>query len=258
MKHPICAIGGAALLVAVGAASPAHADLCEQWDRAEVADKYMVQNNRWNDQLPGHPAQCIKVIDQGVGPGFAITQQTGSAPTNGKPVSYPSIYIGCHYGKCSHNTNLPMQVKSIKTAETGIVSLKYVGGATFDAAYDIWLDPSPNNNGANQQEIMIWLNRQGSIQPIGGPVDQVKIAGQTWEVWLTDKSNKDKNTVISYVAANPLATIATFNVMEFIADAAKRSTITNDFYLTSIQAGFEPWQGGTGLAIEGFQATVTP
>jgi len=32
--------------------------------------------------------------------------------------------------------------------------------------------------------------------------------------------------------------------------------ITNDFYLTSIQAGFEPWQGGQGLAIQGFRATV--
>jgi hypothetical protein len=33
MEHPIRAIGGAALFVAVAAAGPAHADICDQYDR---------------------------------------------------------------------------------------------------------------------------------------------------------------------------------------------------------------------------------
>jgi hypothetical protein len=36
----------------------------------------------------------------------------------------------------------------------------------------------------------------------------------------------------------------------------KRGKMTNDFYLTRIQAGFETWQGGQGLAIQDFRATV--
>jgi hypothetical protein len=28
-------------------------------------------------------------------------------------------------------------------------------------------------------------------------------------------------------------------------------------YLTSIQAGFEPWNGGVGLAVDAFSATVS-
>jgi hypothetical protein len=48
----------------------------------------------------------------------------------------------------------------------------------------------------------------------------------------------------------------TFNVLDFVADVVKRGKITDDFHLTSIQAGFAPWQGGQGLAIERFQATV--
>jgi hypothetical protein len=257
----IRAIGGAALLVAVGATSPAHADICDRYGSAVVAGKYIVQNNRWNKKIPWCPdnnngpgcaVQCIKVIDQvgAQGPGFAITKQTGSAPDS-DPVSYPSIYVGCHYNNCSPGTNLPRQVKSIKQAETDI-KFSYVGDATFDAAYDIWLDPKPNKDGVNQQEIMIWLNRQGKIQPVGNQVGNVQIAGQNWQVW---SGSNGQNDVISYVAPHPIPNI-TFNALDFVADVAKRGKITDDFYLTSIQAGFEPWQGGEGLAIEGFRATV--
>lgn len=252
MKNPICAIVGAALLLtAVGAASPAHADICDQFGSAVVAGNYIVQNNRWNNNVPGR--QCIAVKDNG--PGFAITTQTGSAPTNGAPVSYPSIYIGCHYGNCSPGNKLPIKVESIMAAKTSI-NLKYVEGAIFDAAYDIWLDPNPKRTGVNQQEIMIWLNKQGKIQPVsytGQPVDNVSIAGQNWQVWL---GFNGQNDVISYVASSAIPTMA-FNVLDFIADAAKRSKI-GGFYLTSIQAGFEPWQGGQGLAIEHFGASVDP
>jgi Glycosyl hydrolase family 12 len=63
------------------------------------------------------------------------------------------------------------------------------------------------------------------------------------------------NDVISYVAPSAIANM-TFNVRDFVADIVKRGKITDDFYLTSIQAGFEPWRGGEGLAIESFRAHV--
>ena len=263
MKHPNWTTGAAALFVAIAAAGPAGAaDICARYGAADM-DKAVVQNNCWNDsvcgpdvQNPPDPIQCIKVIDQGgVGPGFAITKQKASAPDT-RPVSYPSIYVGCHYGKCSQGTNLPIQLSSIKKAETSIDKLTYVGGATFDASYDIWLDPDPNNNKKNKQEIMIWLNRQGNLpstgqpaQPIGKAVAHVTIGGLSWEVW-----SSDSNDVISYVAPNPVPK-ANLNLLDFIADVAKRSKI-DGFYLMSIQAGFEPWQGGAGLEIDGFRANV--
>jgi hypothetical protein len=251
MKHPICAIGGAALLVAVGAATPGHAQYCDQYKTIKVGP-YNVQTNAYNENR----SQCIDVIDQvgDKGPGFTITKQTGSVPTKGAPVSYPSIYIGCHRGNCSDGTNLPMQVKSIKKAETSI-DLKYVDDATFDASYDIWLGPTATNPSVNKQEIMIWLNKQGQINPVCCQVKEnnpVKIAGRDWQVW---SGWNGQNDVISYVAANPPIPSITFDVLDFIADAAKRANI-DGFYLTSIQAGFEPWQGGQGLAIERFRATV--
>lgn len=254
-KRIAAAVGGAALLVAIGAASAAHAEMCNQFDLKNVGNT-IVQNNRWNDKVAGE--QCIAVLDQG--PGFAITKQTGSAP-DGEPVSYPSIYIGCHYSNCSPGTNLPIAVESIEKAETRI-NIKYASDPTFvfDAAYDIWLDPSPIRDGENEREIMIWLDRQGDIHPIGrSPVGSAKIADRTWQVWCGPNGKTD---VISYVAPSAISNIS-FSVLDFITsvrDFVARfpecGKKIDGFYLTSIQAGFEPWKGGVDLAIERFQASV--
>jgi hypothetical protein len=253
MKHSICTIAAAALLATGGlvvAANPAHAEIiCGRYD-SKVVGKYVVQNNRWSDVQP--ISQCINTIKTADGAGFTITKQDASAPTNGPPLSYPSVFIGCHYGNCSPGTNLPIQVKSISKAQSGI-NYKYVGNAIFDASYDIWLDPQPKKTGVNQMEVMIWLNKQGPIQPIGNQQGNVTIYGINWQVW---SGSNGQNDVISYVAT-PYVPNYFFSVLGFLDDVRKRGKITYDFYLTSIQAGFEPWQGGVGLAVASFAANVT-
>src|SRR6185503_17489379 len=47
-----------------------------------------------------------------------------------------------------------------------------------------------------------------------------------------------------------------FSVLDFINDVRSRGLVTNSWYLTSIQAGFEPWIGGAGLAVNSFSAAV--
>ena len=261
MQNSIRAAGAAALLVAVVAVNPAHAKLlCEQFD-STVVDKYVVQNNRWNNDV--HPSeQCIDVVAGP--PGFKITKETGSAQTNGAPLGYPNIYIGCRYLNCSPGTNLPMQLKSIRSAKSAI---KY-----------IWLDPTPRKNDVSEVEVMIWLKHQGQIQPIGVKTATVTIHDIEWDVWACSNGAND---VISYVCRQIVSPPQDcqlsgidqimFSVLDFLADARKREAnngggnppgkmykITDDWYLTGIQAGFEPWQGGVGLAVDQFVATVEP
>lgn len=250
MRRPIRAIAAAGLLiagslVAVGFGGTASADtqICDQFGSTTIGNRYVVQNNRWGTTA----TQCINVT----GTGFSITRQDGVSPTNGAPVSYPSIYVGCHYTNCSPGTNLPIQVSQISSA-TSAISYNYVSGATYNASYDIWLDPTPKTNGVNQMEIMIWLNRQGSIQPIGSRVGSTTLVGRTWEVW---QGSNGSNNVISYVAPSPISSL-NFSVLDFINDVRNRGAITSSWYLTSIQAGFEPWQGGVGLGVNSFSATV--
>lgn len=248
MRRTIRAVAAAGLLVAstfVATAAPAHADvrICDQYGSTTIQGRYVVQNNRWGTSAQ----QCINVTSSG----FQITSQQGSSPTNGAPVSYPSAFLGCHYTNCSPGSTLPMQVSRIRSA-TSSINYRYTGG-TYNASYDIWLDPTPKTNGVNQMEIMIWFNRQGSIQPIGSAVGTTNVGGRSWQVW---RGNNGGNNVISYVAPSPINSWS-FSVLDFINDVRNRGAITNSWYLTSIQAGFEPWNGGTGLAVDNFSASVS-
>ncbi|MGW5561765.1 GH12 family glycosyl hydrolase domain-containing protein [Micromonospora sp. NPDC003944] len=250
MKRQLRALAAAGLLVAsslvavaLGGNASADTLICEQYGSTTIQGRYVVQNNRWGTTAQ----QCINVTNNG----FEITTLNGSSPTNGAPTAYPSAFFGCHYTNCSPGTNLPMQVSQISSA-TSSISYRYVSGATYNASYDIWLDPSPKRDGVNQMEIMIWLNRQGSIQPIGSVVGTTNLAGRTWEVW---RGSNGSNNVISYVAQSAIS-ILNFSVLDFINDTRNRGAITNSWYLTSIQAGFEPWQGGVGLAVTSFSANV--
>ena len=247
MRSTIRALGAAGLLAAsmlVASAGPAQADvtICDQYGSTTIQGRYVVQNNRWGTSAQ----QCINVTSNG----FRITTQQGSSPTNGAPVSYPSVFLGCHYTNCSPGSTLPKQVSQIRNASSSI-SYRYAGG-TYDAAYDIWLDPTPKTNGVNQMEIMIWFTRQGPIQPIGSVVGNTTIGGRGWQVW---RGSNGSNNVISYVAPSPINSWS-FNVLDFVNDVRARGAITNSWYLTSIQAGFEPWNGGVGLAVDNFSAAV--
>jgi len=250
MKRQLRALAAAGLLVAsslvavaLGGNASADTQICEQYGSTTIQGRYVVQNNRWGTTAQ----QCINVTSNG----FEITTLNGSSPTNGAPTAYPSVFFGCHYTNCSPGTNLPIQVSQISSA-TSSISYRYVSGATYNASYDIWLDPSPKRDGVNQMEIMIWLNRQGPIQPIGSVVGTVNLAGRTWEVW---RGSNGSNNVISYVAPSAISSL-NFSVLDFINDTRNRGAITNSWYLTSIQAGFEPWQGGVGLAVTSFSANV--
>jgi hypothetical protein len=232
----------ASIFVATSGSAEADTTICDQYGSTTIQGRYVVQNNRWGTSAQ----QCINVTSTG----FRITTQQGSSPTNGAPVSYPSVFLGCHYTNCSPGSTLPMQVSRIRNA-TSSISYRYTGG-TYNASYDIWLDPTPKTNGVNQMEIMIWFNRQGPIQPIGSAVGNTTIGGRSWQVW---RGSNGSNNVISYVAPSPINSWS-FNVLDFVNDVRARGAITNSWYLTSIQAGFEPWNGGVGLAVDNFSATV--
>src|SRR5690348_8284271 len=130
MRRVIRAVTAAALLAAgtvtaFVVAGPAQADtqICEQYGSTTIGGRYVVMNNRWGTSAQ----QCINVT----GTGFAITSQQGTGNTGGAPVSYPAVYFGCHYTKCSPGTNLPIRVSDISSA-TSRVSYSYVQGATYD------------------------------------------------------------------------------------------------------------------------------
>ncbi|WP_327341672.1 GH12 family glycosyl hydrolase domain-containing protein [Streptomyces europaeiscabiei] len=232
-----------AALLTTASVAQADTTICQPFGSTTIQGRYVVQNNRWGTTA----TQCIAVTDSG----FRVTQADGSVPTNGAPKSYPSVYNGCHYTNCSPGTKLPAQLSTISSAPTSI-SYGYVNDAAYNASYDIWLDPTPRTDGVNRTEIMIWFNKVGSIQPIGSPVGNATVAGREWQVWTGSNGSND---VLSFVAPSAI-TSWTFDVMDFARQAVSRGLAQNNWYMTSVQAGFEPWQNGAGLAVNSFSSTV--
>jgi hypothetical protein len=241
-NNSVVAVGGAPVDATGGGATHVDTRICDKTETTTIQDQYVVMNNVWG----ADSAQCIHVTDKG----FTVTADH-SKRTDGAPASYPAVYFGCHYTNCSHGTNLPMQVSKIRSA-TSSISYAYPTNGAYDAAYDIWLDPAPKEDGVNQQELMIWLNHQGGPQPVGSRTGTVTLGGRSWDVWI---GNNGMNDVVSYVASSPVTSL-NFSVLDFINDIKTRSKVADSWYLTSIQAGFEPWTGGTGLAVTSFAASV--
>ncbi|TLS44289.1 glycosyl hydrolase family 5 [Streptomyces montanus] len=235
----------AAVAALFAATPPAQADttVCEQFGSTVIQGRYAVQNNRWGTNEP----QCVTATDTG----FRLTRADGSVPTNGAPKSYPSLFNGCHYTNCSPGTKLPARLADISSAPSSI-SYGYVGDAVYNASYDIWLDPTPRTDGVNRTEIMIWFNKVGPIQPIGSQVGTATVGGRTWQVW---SGSNGSNDVLSFVAPSAIGSWS-FDVMDFVRQAVARGLAQSSWYLTSVQAGFEPWQNGTGLTVNSFSSTV--
>jgi hypothetical protein len=239
------AIAGAATGLVATALPAAAATICEQFGTVDSSG-YVIMNNRWGSAGP----QCIETTATG----FRITQQDGMGNTSGAPASYPAIYLGCHYTRCSQTNTLPRVINQIGSAPTQ-VSVSYPGSGTWNAAFDIWLNATNDVTGVQDTEIMIWLNRQGSIQPIGSAVGTVNLAGRSWQVWT---GSNGQNNVVSYLFQGSPLTSFNADVMEFVRDTIGRGSQlgNSNWWLTSIQMGFEPWIGGVGLTVNSFSQAI--
>src|SRR5690606_5131245 len=123
--------------------------------------QYIVQNNVW-----GAGAEQTLTF---AGTAFEVTRQTGNNPTNGAPVSYPSVFIGSNYDRMTPNSNLPKQVSSITSIDT---SWSHNGGSvtgTYNAAYDVWFSTSASGDAQSPSGgyLMVWLYDPPNAQPIG-------------------------------------------------------------------------------------------
>ncbi|HET9624132.1 MAG TPA: cellulose binding domain-containing protein [Kofleriaceae bacterium] len=219
---------------------------------------YFVMNNVFND---ASGSQCITAS----GSGFTVTSANHTIATNGAPAAYTAFVRGCHFGTCTTGSNLPKQVSTITSVPSSFAVTP--AGNAWDAAYDIWFDHTTNTTSRNNGlEMMIWLDSTG-VQPIGGQVDTATIAGATWQVWYSASASPP---VISYRRTPVTTAMATFDIKLFMADAMARNAATGTrpvpsggspalnpaWFLTSVQAGFELWNGGAHAAAASFTAQV--
>ncbi|MBN1429880.1 MAG: cellulose binding domain-containing protein [Anaerolineae bacterium] len=243
--------------------------------------EFTLQTNRWNeDATPSNFNLCITYDDASASGDFEVTTQTGTAATNGGPTSYPSVIAGCHWGTvCSpDNHGMPMQVSAIGSIPSSW-SVETPSSGKWNASYDIWFHSATTSSGQNDgAEIMIWLdtrgysnqneNPPGTIRPSGNiQAASFTAAGYTWDVWIGRIGEGIQWNVISFVRQNAPgggnSSLIGFNAMDFVDHAMTLDCPTGnkcvlpEWYLLSIQAGFEPWEGGVGLKSGSFVAEAS-
>ncbi len=231
----------------------------ERWENEAVADdEYRVMANFYNLQIPeyqeyvGESALSAQTVRANLDNGdFEITEFTGYSyygteetwvDSRHWPSSYPAIYKGCHWGRCSRVDGgpFPMRLRDFESLEsqweTSIVADSYASQpkAAWNAAYDIWLDigtkpydednlpeTAPTLYQPYGTELMIWndyKNHNGvgdneTIEPSGDRVgDNITVPGipGTWDLWIGQGKGIDFNddeevawNIVTFVKNDP-------------------------------------------------------
>jgi hypothetical protein len=229
-------------------AASADTSTCNGQGTMSVAGgEYIVQANEWNSSA----TQCITST---TGTAWSVSTANFNLATNGAPATYPSIFKGCHWGLCTPNSGLPIQISKLGSA-TSSWSTTQPGSGAYDVAYDIWINSTPTTQGQpDGTEIMVWLNSRGGVQPFGSKTGTSTTAGHSWDVWTGQQAGWK---IISYVLTPGGTSFSNLDVKALITDATSRGSVNPNHYLIDAEAGFEIWQGGQGLATNSFSFSAS-
>jgi len=227
--------------------------------------QFIIQNNNY-----GNPTGSDQTITYSAN-SFTITSSTGNT-SGGAPASFPSIYIGGNGNtasvqdppKGSYSTRgsdtLPRTISNINTISTTVAYNRTSGD--YDATYDIWLSsssPTTTYSDPVSGEVMVWLYKPPSRQPIGSQVATATIGGTTYSVWSGPRGTgtNPNATVVTYVRSTSVTNQA-LDLKLFLSDAVSRGTFASSWYVTDIFFGFEIWTGSAanGLSVTSFTVDV--
>jgi glycosyl hydrolase family 12 len=246
-------LAGGILAVRLPASSKAATTtrLCNSQTAPVGGGAYTIGNNEWGSGA----LECI-ITDGGAD--FTVANSSIAKGRDGAPGGYPAIYKGCHWGACTPGSGLPVQVSGIHagTVTTSWSTSQPGGSNVYNVAYDIWFNQTPTTGGApNGAELMIWLNHHGPKRPYGHRVTRnVSIGGRSYNVWF-GRARHGWNTV-SYTMTTRTASVSKLDLQALVADAVRRGYISRSWYLIDVEAGFELWQGGSGLTTNSFSVNV--
>lgn len=261
-NRPILAIAAALALLAGGAtgvladspaASAATATLCQEQTAPVSGGTYTVQNN----EFASSASECVTTDGSA---DFTVANSAISNATSGSPGAYPSVYQGCHWGNCSSGglAASPVQVSDLTpgTVTTSWSTTQPGGSSDYDVAYDIWFNQTPTTSGQpNGTELMVWLNHNGPVQPFGSQVaSNVSLGGHTYSIWEGQQSVWD---TVTYDMTSAATSVSGLDIGTLTQDMVSRGYTQTSWYLIDVEAGFELWQGGAGLATNSFSVNVS-
>ncbi len=227
--------------------------MCQPYQATHVADgTYTIQDDEWDSKA----AQCVSTEG---GAEFTVTKSELANPAGGNPGSYPSIYAGCNWGACTQGglAARPRQLGSLSPgAVTTTLATTDPPGGVYDVSYDIWMNQTPATSGApDGAEVLVWLNRPGGVQPAGDEVAAgVKVGGYTYDVWFSKDAGN--GPCVTYEMTSARTGVTSLDLLPLFEDGGERGYLNPSWYLIAVEAGFEIWQGGAGLAVNHFSVAL--
>jgi len=214
---------------------------------------YVVDSNEYGSD----DSECVSTNG---GPDFTVADSGIDSDTGG-PDAYPSIYAGCHWGLCSWGglSTGPLRVSALKPGMlTTDWSTTQPDDGVYDASYDVWFNSTPETIALRPDcsELMVWLNHTGQVRPFGDlEASDVTVDGRTYDVYNGQQANW--NTV-SYELTTGVTSVHDLDIGSLALDAVNRGFLPSSCYLIDVEAGFELWQGGQGLATNSFSVQAGP
>lgn len=238
----------------LGGSAQAAATLCGFHTAQVSGGTYIVQN----DEYASAATECLGVPRGG---GFTVARSSISQSLRGTPGGYPSIYAGCHWGYC---TSGGLGAKPIRVGDLvpGALTSSWstvqprTSTAAYDAAYDIWINRTPTTSGApDGSEIMVWLRSHGGVRPEGKEVARnIWIGSISYDVW--DHAMPGGANTVTYVMNWPKRSVRDLDIGALAQYAVRHGYTNPRWYLISVEAGFELWKGGAGLATTHFSVNI--
>jgi len=238
-------VPGAALAGQGGARSSSFNEC--RTDKAFPSGNYEVNNNNFVGKQ-----ECL--TGKRGAPAFRVNTSGAASKTHGSD-AFPNVFVGCSWGRCSPHSWLPKKAAALSGAKTSFQADERAAG-TWGAGYDMFFDSKPIRDGQAGVEMMIWLNSKNAYNPAGHwPL--VTIDGTQWWVmnWETTGASGKHWRYVQFRRKTPATGVKNLAVRPFAAYLQQQGWITPDWYLLNIEAGFEIWSGGQGLAVRNFSAT---
>lgn len=238
--------------VAKASTTPTGTKICAQYWHMVTGGKYVIRNDYFG---PKDTGQCITNRNVASSPGNNFRVSVSRAADAGwKVQAYPNIFLGCEYGVCSPGTNLPHRAGTIASARTEW-RIQHPLSGLWNAGYDIWLSRTRQTNGkADGAELMIWPAARGVAFSSHSAV-RIEGVRYYYASWFINRGGRSWHYIQfrRVVQTNHMRV----NLLPFLRYAASRGNMSMNWWLESVEAGFEIWNGGTGLATTAFSATVT-
>jgi len=175
---------------------------------------YTVRNDVWGS---GAGPQSIWANS------FSNFGVTSDQPNTGGVKSYP------HSAK-----NINKKLSALSSVSSSF-DVSRPGSGAYETAYDIWADN-------NAYEVMLWMNKQGAVGPLGSQQTTATVGGHTWDVY---KGSNGSNDVFSFVRTSGTnsGSVDVLSVLNWI----KNQGWFGDVTLGEVQFGFEITSSAGGM-----------